>query len=51
VRYVIFHAKSPFYGHRQVLRVKADVARYHEYLKPLHLGDDSWLYEIVKWPE
>jgi hypothetical protein len=49
VRYVIFHTE--LYARRHLALVKEGLDRYRDYLTPVVIADDSWLYEITKWPE
>jgi 4-amino-4-deoxy-L-arabinose transferase-like glycosyltransferase len=47
-RYVIFH--SDFYDHRSLAKLKDRIHQYREYLRPIVVNDNAWLYEIVAWP-
>jgi hypothetical protein len=47
-RYVVFHLNM--YDHRAVDDLKARIAQYSEYLRPVRLEDPVWLFHIVAWP-
>jgi len=38
------------YDHRAVDDLKARIAQYREYLRPVRLEDPVWLFHIVAWP-
>jgi len=49
VRYVLWHVDYYQGAPRDVLLDR--LARYDAYLRPLVKTPDTWLYEIVRWPE
>jgi hypothetical protein len=48
VRYAIFH--TYWYAGRSKARLQEQLATYAEYLRPIHVEGDVWLYEIVDYP-
>ncbi len=47
-RYVVFHFN--LYDHRQAAVVKQRIEEFREYLRPIRIEDQVWLYQIVGWP-
>jgi hypothetical protein len=47
-QYVVFHLN--LYDHRAVGDLKARIAQYREYLRPIRLEDPVWLFQITAWP-
>jgi hypothetical protein len=48
VRYVLWHLDDYQSAGRDVLQTR--IARYQQYLRPVVIASDAWLYEIVQWP-
>ncbi|MEW5982381.1 MAG: hypothetical protein AB1806_08420 [Acidobacteriota bacterium] len=48
VRYVLFHLD--LYSHQTAAGVKARIAEYGEYLRPIRTEASVWLFEITGWP-
>lgn len=48
VRYVLFHVN--WYGGRSKVRLQERLAEYQQYLRPINIEGDVWLYEIVDYP-
>ena len=48
VVYVIFHLN--LYDPRAAVELKARIAQYRDYLRPIRLDDSVWLFQIVAWP-
>jgi hypothetical protein len=49
VRYVLWHADDYVGAGRDVLHAR--IARYERNLRPIVVTPDTWLYEIVQWPD
>ena len=47
-RYVVFHFN--LYDHRQAAVVKQRIEEFRDYLQPIRIEDQVWLYQIVGWP-
>ena len=47
-RYVVFH--FDLYDHRQAAVVKQRIEEFRDYLRPIRIEDQVWLYQIVGWP-
>jgi hypothetical protein len=47
-QYVVFHLD--LYDHRALVDLKARIAQYREYLRPICLEDPVWLFQIAAWP-
>jgi hypothetical protein len=47
-QYVVFHLN--LYDHRAVEEVKARIDQYREYLRPVRLEGQVWLFHIAAWP-
>jgi hypothetical protein len=48
VRYAIFH--TYWYAGRSKVRLRERIAEYQQYLRPIDIEGDVWLYEIVDYP-
>ncbi len=48
VRYAIFH--TYWYAGRSKVRLRERLAEYQQYLRPIDIEGDVWLYEIVDYP-
>ncbi len=47
-RYAVFHFN--LYDHRQAAVVKQRIEQFREYLRPIRIEDQVWLFQIVAWP-
>lgn len=48
VRYAIFH--TYWYAGRSKVRLRERLEEYQQYLRPIDIEGDVWLYEIVDYP-